>query len=551
MLDAIVIGGGVNGAGVARDLALRGLKVALYERTDLGAGTTDASSGMIHGGLRYLLYDRETTRISCDDAGAIRKIAPHMTFRIPFLLPLFGEGRASRLKHEVVEAFFRAYDKFSPRKGGKPHLRLTREEALAIEPGLRPSLAGAVTMDEWGIDSFRLVLANALDAARHGAEVHNHTPVLELLFDGPGTGPARRVAGVVVRERSGGRREVRARLVVNAAGPWVPRIAAMAGCEVKLRPGKGIHLVIERRISNVGVIARAVDGRSIFVQPHENVTWIGTTDDDYYGDPGEIPIHHDEVEYLLEAAESVFPGIRAYRVLRAFAGVRPTLHEDGRYEDELSRRHDIVDHGSRDGVHGLLTIAGGKLAAYRLMCQEAADLGARLLGSDAKGRTHKEPLPGGEEAGIPSAADLAREWTIDRYTAARLIFRHGSLARRVLEEAKDGPGGGGRRLVCRTEPVTEAEVRWACRHEWVRTLDDLRRRTKWADGPCQGLDCLREGARVVGEELGWSPDEKDGAILEFLQARWQERRPVLRGRELAHEELMQQTLVGVEGYDRG
>ncbi len=539
--DAIVVGGGINGAGVARDLALRGLSVALFEKGDLCGATTGASSGMIHGGLRYLLYDCETTRTSCIDSGYIQKIAPYMIFRIPFLLPLFGDRAFARLRHEAVEAFFRAYDEFQPLKGGKPHARLSREEALAVEPGLRSDLAGAVTMDEWGIDCFRLVVANALDAAAHGAEIHTYTPVVGLLRGREGA-----VEGVRVRPPRGSVRDVRARVVVNAAGPWIPAVARMAGASVRLRPAKGIHLTIERRISNVGIIAEAVDGRSIFIQPHENTSIVGTTDDDYYGDPGNIPIHHDEVEYLLQAAERVFPSIREYRILRAWAGVRPTLWEDGRYEDELSRRHEVIDHGARDRVPGLVTIAGGKLASYRLMAEETADAVCRILGRGGPCRTHIEPLPGGDY--VPDPLEVAERYGLDRTAAARLVFRHGSRVHAIFDDMRDRPAA--RRVVCRSEPVTEAEIRWVCRREWVRRLEDLRRRTRFAEGPCQGIECVREGARIVADELGWSADEMEAEILRFLDVRFRERAPVLRGRQLAEEELLLGALIGVEGQDR-
>jgi glycerol-3-phosphate dehydrogenase len=540
--DVVVVGGGVNGAGIARDLSLRGVSVALFDRDDICGATTGASSGMIHGGMRYLLYDRDTTKHSCIDSGYIQRIAPHLIFRIPFLLPLFGGRAFSKLRHETVEAFFRAYDEFQPLKGGKPHTRLTGPEALAIEPGIRPDVEGAVSMDEWGIDTFRLVLLNALDAAEHGAKIHTYKPVVGLVI-----GQRREVLGVRVQDRAGGPVEtVRAKVVVNAAGPWVPALARMAGCEVRLRPSKGVHLTVERRISNTGIIAEAVDGRSIFVQPHENTSIIGTTDDDYYGDPGNIPIAHDEVEYLLEAAERVFPSIREYKVLRAWAGVRPTLYADGRYEDDLSRRHEVFDHAMRDGVANFVTLGGGKLAAYRIMAQETTDLVMQKLGRGGDCRTHREPLPGGDH--VPDPTDVAKRWALDRYAAARLVFRHGSRVDRVLEECGKEPAS--RRIVCRSEPVTEAEIRWACRHEWVKTLEDLRRRTRFAEGPCQGLECVREGARIVAEELGWGADETDAEVVRFLDRRWRERYPTLRGRQLAEEELLQGTLFGVEGYDR-
>jgi glycerol-3-phosphate dehydrogenase len=180
----------------------------------------------------------------------------------------------------------------------------------------------------------------------------------------------------------------------------------------------------------------------------------------------------------------------------------------------------------------------------------------RLLGRSGEGtaggssarqcRTHKEPLPGGDR--VPDAAELAARFGVDRFAASRLVFRHGSRAERVLDEAQDRPHA--RRIVCRSEPVTEAEIRYACRREWVRTLEDLRRRTRFAEGPCQGIECLREGARIVAEELSWSSEETEAQMLRFLDARFRDRAPVLRGRQLAHEELLHGAFFGVEGFDR-
>jgi len=562
--DAIVIGGGVNGAGVARDLTLRGVKVALYERGDLAGGTTGASSGMIHGGMRYLLYDRAVTRASCQDSGYIQKVAPHLIFRIPFLLPLGGRGPLARIYDEAVEAFFAAYDAFQPLKGGKPHARLTAAEALRVEPGLARDLTGALTMDEWGIDTNRLVLINALDAAERGAVVKTYHEVQGVL-----RGPRGEVTGVRVKDRRAGRIEdVKARVVVNCAGPWAEGMARLAGCRsVRLRPSKGVHVTLERRISDMAILSKALDGRAVFVQPHENTTIIGTTDDDFFGDPASIPITHDEVGYLLDAAERVLPAVRDHRVLRAWAGVRPTLFEANRNEDDLSRRHEVFDHERADGVRGLVTLAGGKLATYRLMAEETADLvlwklgrggvdrhEARIPPAGGAGftpgafgcRTHETPLPGGDAA--PTAKDVAARHGIDAYAAARLVFRHGSRAEAVLEASAQDPSA--RRAVCVSEPVTEAEIRWCCRKEWVTCLEDLRRRTRFGEGPCQGLECVREGARILADELGWDGATVERETLRFLEARFRERAPVLAGRQLAQEELLQSAMLGVEGIGR-
>jgi glycerol-3-phosphate dehydrogenase len=313
----------INGAGIARDAALRGLSVALFEREDWGAGTTGHSTRMIHGGVRYLLYDVPTTAHSSEDAGRIRRIAPHLTWRIPFLWPLYP-GNAFR--RELMDAFLGAYDPHAARKGGLRHARLTSEEARALEPGLAPDLAGALTLDEWGCDVFRLSAVNALDAREHGATVHAHTEVTELLF----TGSGRTVRGASVRDVLGGREwDVEARLVVNAGGPWADRVASLADVQVAMRPGKGVHVTFERRIGNYGMILEGKDGRTMFLVPHGVETIVGTTDDDYYGDPlhVDLEITSDEVAYVIEATARALPQARRWRPLRAWAGVRNTLFE--------------------------------------------------------------------------------------------------------------------------------------------------------------------------------------------------------------------------------
>ncbi|MFO1464489.1 MAG: glycerol-3-phosphate dehydrogenase/oxidase [bacterium] len=544
-LDLIVIGGGVNGCGIARDAAMRGFKTALVEKNDFGSGTTGASSQMIHGGARYLLSDVKTTKLSSIDSGYIQKIVPHLLFRIPFILPVLNKpGQPElfqRFYFEALETYFEAYDKFSALKNGKPHTRLSKDEVLALEPDLVEDLRGAVTFDEWGIDSFRLCLGNVLSAVEHGCEAYNHSEVTEFLKEGG------RVVGVRVKSAlDGSRRELRAKLVFNAAGPWVPQIAALAGCEIKLRPAKGVHLVLDRRISNYAVMAKAIDGRSIFMMPYQNTSVIGTTDDDYFGDPDEIPILEDEVEYLLDGIASVFPRVRQARVINAWAGVRPTLYRRGPYEDDLSREHEIFDHESRDRLPGLLSIAGGKLASYRLMAQEAVDAVCHKLGRVTPCRTHQVPLPGGERTLDPE--QVAREYKVPLFAANRLVYRHGARAIRVLEMLRERPYFGN--IVCQCEPVLECELRYAVRHEWARTLGDLRRRTRYSIGPCEGTRCFMMGAQILAEELGLSPEEAFAQLGRFMEKSWKGRAPVLDGTCLQQEELCSSVYFNVACMDR-
>jgi glycerol-3-phosphate dehydrogenase len=525
--DIAIIGGGINGVGIARDAALRGLSVALFERDDWGAGTTGASTRMIHGGVRYLLYDIPTTRLSSQDAGRIRRIAPHLTWRIPFLWPLYPGGRFRR---EATEAFLSAYDVHARHKGGLRHARLTAEEARTLEPGLAPDVEGALTLDEWGCDVYRLSAVNALDARERGADVHSHTEVTGLLRAG------RDVRGVRVRDRvTGASRDVEARLVINAGGPWVPAIAQLADATVAMRPGKGIHITFERRIGNYGLILEGVDGRTMFLVPHGAETILGTTDDDYYGDPSHVDlgITRDEIEYVIEAAARALPQVREWRPLRAWAGVRNTVFEWGVDSEGLSRRHEIIDHSANDGIAGLISVVGGKLASYRIQAEEVVDLALRQLGRPAVACVTGElPLPGAEEP--PDFVTLAQQIPLPAAALERIWRRVGSRIPRIFDAATPADLAP----VCRAEAVTAAEIRYAVEVEGCRTLDDLFRHVHVGAGGCDGSDCAATAAQIMLELLEWQPERMWHELNDFRDSRWTQRRPVLRGAQLALEEMM-------------
>lgn len=529
----VVVGGGINGAGVARDLALRGIDTVLVEKGDIARGTSWASSGMIHGGLRYLLSDVHTTYKSSKDAGYIKNAAPHLIFRIPLMMPTFAhEGLRGRVMLSGADALFAHYDRFQPLKGGWPHKRLSAQEARAIEPRLAEGVVGAVLTDEWGIDVPRLCIANALDAHEHGAEIRSWTALTGFIREGA------RIVGVSLRDELDGERyELRCKLVVNCAGPWAPKVAALAKAEVKLRPAKGVHLVLDRRVGNTGLICNAIDGRQVFIIPHENTSVIGTTDDDYYGDPDRLDVGEDEIEYLLWAVESVWPEVRRARIVKSIAGLRPTLFERAKYEDDLTRDHRVIDHAKEDRVPGLLTLAGGKLAAYRIMAQDATDTACALLNVTAPCRTQLTPLPGG--AAMPDAFALAQEFDLDAYVVKRLIDRQGDRADRVLELIRDDPSLG--RSLCECEPVLVAEAVYAMRHEFVRRPSDLLTRCRLAEGPCQDMGCILRAVELFACERGLSSNDAAREIDVWLNDKWRWRRPILSGAQLANEELLRLT----------
>ncbi len=529
--DLIVVGGGVNGCGIARDAAIRGMKVLLVEKRDFSAGATGGCSGMIHGGARYMLYDIGTTKKSCIDSGYIQACAPHMLFRIPFLIPVRQRNFAQKIVAEAMETYFEAYDLFQPYKNGKPHTRLTREEAFAIEPGLAKGTDGAITMDEYGIDPFRLCAATALSAAEHGAEIRNHTEVLTFLKDGL------TVTGVRLEDHRTGRRyEEQARAVTVACGPWNPDVLAKAGVGLRLRRGKGVHLILDRRLVNTGIICDAADGRQIFIIPHDNGSLVGTTDDDFYGDLDHLTVGEDEIEYLLEGVERAFPQVREARVTRVMVGVRPTLWAWHKNEDKLSRDHEVVDHGEKDGVKNLLSISGGKLAAFRIMSEEAVDTVERILGrAHVPCRTHEIPLAGGERQ--LDIEKTAAEGPLPQFVLGRIHFRHGARTEKILEIARKEPEL--QTMACPCEPVTGAEIAYACRTEWASKLSDVRRRTRLGTGPCQGMRCSLEASCILSREHRLSGQRQLEELQDFVANRWKGKFPVLDGEQLAQEELHQ------------
>ena len=485
-----MIGGGLTGAGTARDLALRGLSVLLLDKGDWGGGASGASNWVVQA--------------ESEETGRLVRAARHLVRRCVTLVPLLpGDGR---------------HDRFQPR------LRLTGVEARRLEPGLAPDITAARLREGWGVDAHRLAWANVLDAIRAGARALNHTRVEALLRDDG------RVVGVRYRAHDGQRIDARARMVVNAAGPWAPGVAAVAGARVALRPTREVQVAYDRRLSNFAISAQAVDGRDVLLVPRGAGTFLGATVGDHYGDLDALEVLPDEADHLLQAAERVFPAIREYRPVRAAASVRPNLPQWGGRADELSRRFELVDHDRTDGMPGLLTVVGGGLDLYRLKAERASDAVCARLGIETRSPTADRPLPGASGV-APPAAELASEHGIPALAAARLLERQGSEAPDVLHDTRRG------RLVCRCEALTEAELIHALRHEHVRTLADAFRRTGLAAGPCAGTSCLERAAEVLGQELGWSAAQRREACRDYQTSAWRGRAPVLDRWGWAQEEL--------------
>ena len=420
MHDVIIIGGGVTGAGTARDCAMRGLKVLLFEKGSPGGATTASSTHLIHGGLRYLLYDRLTTHTTCWDSGHIIRIAAPLLKRLPVIWPVY-KGHSHGMT--TVETLLDAYDGFQRMKGGLPHLRLRPEETLRLLPGLkREGLIGAFSFDEWWVDPVALVIKNLDSAARYGAQVETGSAVTEILRrDG-------KVCGVTAQGA-----EYFGRVVINASGPWVDKTARMAGLQIPLRLQKGTHLCYRERLTPVGLILEAEGGgRYIFVIPSEQGTLVGPTDISVPADLERVATDPEEVSYLLASVRRYFADFPE-RYDSTIVGARPILGQSGS-EKLLSREFEVFDHARRDSVDGLLTIGGGKLSDFRIMAEAVTDAACAKLGRAAPCRTAMETLAGGP---LAERISFPKPWR-----AVKSFLRHHPRLRELHALAYLGAGLG-------------------------------------------------------------------------------------------------------------
>ncbi|MBC7792769.1 MAG: FAD-dependent oxidoreductase, partial [Clostridia bacterium] len=379
---------------------------------------------------------------------------------------------------------------------------------------------------------------NALDAARHGAEIRTYTEVVGITRDSAGA-----VTGARIRARGEATvNDVSAKVVVNCGGPWAEKLAGLVPEQtgVKLRPGKGVHLVYEKRLTNFAVITHAVDGREVFLMPYLNESWIGTTDDDFYGDLDDLSATQDEVAYLKEAVEHVLPRIKSQRLISTRIGVRNTMHGWGVHEDELSRGYKILDHRSQ-GVSNFFSLVGGKLASFRIQAEEAADAVCTVLKIDTPCRTHLDALPGGDA--MPDEVELMNRYPVSRLTARRLIHRHGTIAGQVLEIGHETQTGYA--IVDPNEPVLECELRYSIRNEMVHRLSDMPMRCRLGMGADQGMRGGLRAAQIFAEERGLDVTSMREELMGFLHARWRAARPVMTGQQLAQAELLMTQYTGL------
>jgi glycerol-3-phosphate dehydrogenase len=493
--DVVVIGGGIIGAGIARDAALRGYRVAVIEKGDFGSGTTSASTRIVHGGLRYLEhFDLRLVRLDLRERETLLRIAPHLVKPLEFLIPFFGRQVGKALKFRAGLAL---YDALSFDKSLPSRRWLTAAEARAADRSLdREDVTGAAAYYDARVDcAERLALENILDAERHGARVFNYCEAVRIEKESnTRIGAALRVRDVL----DGHETRFRANVVVNATGAWVDPVAAMlTGRQPRaIRTTKGIHLVCKPLTQRALVLFSRLDQRLLFAIPRAGLTWIGTTDTDFNGDPGEASATVEDVDYLLRSVRHVFPSLERDDVLFTTAGVRALVRSGGT-ESSVSRMHKIVD-GAPLGPPGVITVLGGKITGYRAIAEDVTDVVCGHLGERRPCVTANRPLPGGAplQDGPRGASASDPLW-------ANLVSLYGSRAGEVMALAD---GSSLREPLSPAYPDIGAQVVFGVRQEHCLRLDDfLRRRTLLGATPDRGAQAIVRAAALMAQELGWQP----------------------------------------------
>jgi len=518
--DLVVVGGGITGAGVALDAASRGYSVALVEKTDFAAGTSSRSSKLIHGGLRYLQnFDLGLVREALLERSLLVKLAPHLVRPLPLLVPSFEGRRPDRLTGVGLNM----YDVMAWRRGRddeeswSPARHRIIDGAETVE--LAPALAGrkptaAYLFYDCQTDDVRMVLSVVAEAERFGAVCANRCEVTGLVErDG-------RAAGVLVRDTGGGGEfEITAASVVNATGVWADRLRPDELYDEeevpRIRPSRGTHITVAREDLpvEVGLVAPAGGGRTVFVLPWLGRTLVGTTDNDYEGSLEHVPAGEADVAYLLEAVNAFFgTALGPGDLTGAYAGVRPLISTgDPKKSVDISRRAELYETSS-----GLVTITGGKFTTWRRMAKLAVDRIVERDGREASCRTHEIQIGQPQEP-----TELPEVPGVEQDTRAHLADRYGHAARDVLRLAAAAPQLA--RRLSPDLPDIAAEVAFAAGHEQAATVADaLLRRTRVGV-----LDARRlvaedaEGAllaaRAMGGELGWD----DARVEQELRA-WRE-----------------------------
>lgn len=524
--DLIVVGGGITGAGIAQDAASRGLKCLLVEMGDFASGTSSKSTKLIHGGLRYLenLQFRVTLE-SVRERQLQQKLAPHMVWSLPFVIPKY---RSRRLKTIKMGLGLWLYDLMAAGCGNlKWHRSISRDEVLAACPGIKSEgLTGGYVYYDCRTDDARHTLAVIQSAIEHGALAFNYTRVVGFSKE------AGRIAGVEVVDTLAGdsapRIPIRGRVVVNATGVWTQSTTELGGIEsdVEVVPAKGIHITLDRNrlpIKSAMIVPSVRDRRFCFAIPWYDCVVVGTTDTAYSGSLSHVAVEPDEVSYLIEALNAQFPASRisAADVTGSYAGLRPLVKAKGaRSTADISREHRL-----EESAGGLVSISGGKLTTYRRMAIEVVDLASERIGGRAGACQTGKLMLGGWEQGddvdgiMLVYARMAEDLGLPAETAAYLPSVYGKRTTAVLDLVR--ADGKLAEPLAPGHPQIAAQVVYAVQAEGARTVDDvLARRMRLAITNRQAaLSAAEKVAALMAPALGWG-DARLKQELDRCRTEW-------------------------------
>lgn len=528
VFDVVVIGGGITGAGVARDCSRRGLNAVLLERYDISTGATGRNHGLLHSGARYAVTDRESAEECIKENMILKRIASHCieeTNGLFLTLPEDDINYQAKFVEACNLAGIRA-DIIDPK------------EALLLEPSANPSIVGAVKVPDGSVDPFRLTASNMIDARDHGAKILTYHEVIGMLREQD------RIIGVEVFDHKDKEtKKIYASIVVNAGGIWGQHISMLADVTVKMLPAKGSLLIFGHRVNNVVLNRCRKPADSDILVPGDTISLIGTTSMNIpYDEIDNMTVTPQEVDILIREGEKLAPRLAQTRILRAYAGVRPLVASDndptGR---NVSRGIVLLDHAERDGLQGYITITGGKLMTYRLMAEWATDLVCKKLNVSSPCTTAEERLPGSRENIEEINKKIVSLPATQRKAA---IYRHGDLAEKLIDNTQLDNS-----LVCECEGVSVGEVKYALDELNVKSLVDLRRRTRIGMGTCQGELCACRASGVMRSTERFCTKRAKDDLTSFLTERWKGIYPIAWGDTLRESEYTAWVYQGVCGLD--
>ncbi len=464
--DLIVIGGGITGAGIALDAASRGLSVCLFEKQDFASGTSSRSSKLIHGGLRYLKqFDFKLVRDTGSERAVAYKNAPHIVIPEKMLLPIIEKGSYGKFMTWVGLTI---YDWLAGVKKEERKKILNKEQVVKLEPKLRTDiLKGGGYYTEYRTDDARLTIEVIKTAIAKGAKCFNYTTVEDFLYDTDG-----KIEGVKVKNESS-TISVNGKHVVNATGPWTDGLREKDGSlsKKKLHLTKGVHIVVPNTVFHLNdtIYFDVPGGRMIFAIPRGNITYIGTTDTNYNTELEEPNVTLDDVNYLLNAVNNMFPSVnlKTEHIISSWSGLRPLIHEEGKDPSEISRKDEIFQSKT-----GLITIAGGKLTGYRLMAKKITDLVCKRLNNKTKCKTKHIILSGG------TIADDNKELFIQGLTTTLLpLLKDNNLVNNEVSRLYNLYGANTSTIIeimieHNLQTTLEAEIFYCIEHESIKTLSD-------------------------------------------------------------------------------